>query len=198
LAINNGGTTFDLTGTLTANSQMSGSYEAPGGSCSEYPMSGIWTAFLVPPISANFTGTLSNSAYMAALNGGSTPAPITVTGTLTQGPSNGSNSAIVTGTITAQNYPCFVTASLTGTISGNTVLLSVYGYNGDLIGSIGDTAKGTALAVQLPAASTAGTVLETGQGGLLLGGSNSGPCPVIQTDTGADSADSAEVQLTLQ
>jgi hypothetical protein len=186
-----GGTTFNFTGTISSdNTSMSGVYQAQAGACFNNPTTGSWTASLIPSLNGSFTGTITNSQYMAALTGTSAPV-INVTGTMSQTPNVGSNVASLSGTITAQSYPCFATASLTGTISGDNVLLSVYSYNGDLIGSIGSK--------ELPAivaAGSSGTTLSTGQGGLQLGSDNSGPCPVIQLNGANLSTDAAEIALT--
>jgi hypothetical protein len=191
-----GGTVLNFTGSISSsNTSMSGQYQALGGPCFASSTTGTWKATLVPPLNGNFTGTLSSSQYMAALTGLPDPPPIIVSGTLAQSPNIGANNASLTGTITAQGYPCFVTASLTGTISGDAVLLSVYGFNGDLIGSIG---------LQSPATVTtgaSGTSLNTDVSGLLIGSSASGhltgPCPLIETSSGTPiSFDTAAVSLT--
>lgn len=191
-SVSPGGTVFNFTGTISSdNTSMSGTYQSQGGACSNYPSSGTWTAALIPPLNGSFTGTISDSQYMAAFTGSSSP--VNVTGTLSQTPNVGSNSASVSGTITAQGYPCFVTASVTGTISGSSVLLSVYSYNGDLIGSIGS--KSTPA---IAAPTSGGISLTTGQDGLQLGTAGSGPCPAIQVNGSNMSTDAAEVALTFQ
>ncbi len=192
-SVNPGGTVFNFTGVISSdNMSMSGSYVAQGGACFTTPTSGTFTASLIPPLNGSFTGTFSNSQYMGAYTGQSIPPPIVVSGTLTQTPNVGANNASVTGTITTTGYPCFATAVLTGTISGDTVLLNVFGYNGDLIGSIGSGSPA------IVANGTSGVSLTTGQGGLQLG-LTSGPCPTIETMSGVPtSTDTASVTLTLQ
>ncbi len=191
LTVSPGGTTFNFTGTVSSdNTSMSGVYQGQAGACFNDPTTGTWTASLIPALNGSFSGTISNSQYMSAFNGSSS---VKVTGTLSQTPNAGSNSASLSGTITAQNYPCFATASLTGTISGSNVLLSVYSYNGDLIGSIGSKA--------LPAIVTStstGVSLTTGEDGLQLGAAGSGPCPAIQVNGSNMTTDAAEVALTFQ
>jgi hypothetical protein len=195
-SLNPGGTTLNFTGTLASdNKSMSGEYQAQGAPCFATATTGTWSATLIPPLNGNFTGTLSSSQYMAALTGQATPPPVVVTGTLSQSPNVGTNNASLRGTIIAQGYPCFTTATLTGTISGENVLLSIYSFDGDLIGSIG---------VQSPAVVSegpGGTTLNTDVSGLLLGSSASGhltgPCPLIESLGGTPiSFDTAAVSLT--
>jgi hypothetical protein len=197
-SVGSGGTVFNFTGMISPDhTSMSGDYQALAGACFSQPTSGTWNAFLIPPLNGSFTGTLSDSQYMETLTGLNPAAPISVSGTLSQTPNVGANNAGLTGTITAVGYPCFAKASLTGTISGSTVVLSVYGYNGDLIGSIGLGAPAIA------AATSSGASLTAAPGGLKLGPINSniltlGPCPVIQSVAGPTTDDSTAVALTFQ
>lgn len=192
-----GGTVFNFTGTISSDStSMSGSYQAETGACFAYPSTGNWTASLIPAMNGNFTGTITNSTYMQTLNPDSA-STINVTGSFMQTPNVGANSASLAGTITAQNYPCFSSASVTGTISGNNVVLSVFSYNGDLIGAIGSATPGAQNAATLT--TNAGIItLTTGAGGITLGTTNSGPCPVIQSNGSSISSDSATLSFTLQ
>ncbi len=70
-----------------------------------------------------------------------------VSGTVTQGENIGASSATVTGTLSFQDpltllsvYPCFPLASLTGTVSGNSVILQLIGTDGSNLGQIGEPA----------------------------------------------------------
>ena len=60
-----------------------------------------------------------------------------MTGNLVQGPNIGASNATVTGTLFFQNYPCLVSASLNGQISGNSLILQVIAPNGLNVGQIG-------------------------------------------------------------
>ena len=184
--VNPGGTVFNFAGTLSSdNASMTGTYQSLAGACSKDDTTGTFTALLVPPITGNFSGTLTDSTYMSELTGVSPATPIAVTGTLTQSATAGGSSASVTGTITAASYPCFQTVSLTGTISGQNVYLDVYDYTGVEIGTIGTL--GVATGVSFPA-----TVV-SGSSGVELTGTNvdfsglnlttgNGPCPAIGID----------------
>lgn len=205
--INNGGAELNLTGTLSSDQKsMAGNYSGQAGGCFTTPTTGTWTSNLIPPLSGNFTGTLTNSTYMSVLTGEDPAAPIAVSGTFTQTGGEGSSNATLTGTIQAADYPCFRTASLSGTISGANVYLQVFGYDDTLIGTIG-------LPPAPPAAGSPATVVVNPQGGVSLVGSGPGtsglalgaisagkifgPCPPLQTSNGPLPYDAAAISLSL-
>lgn len=186
-SLNPGGTVFDFTGTIASgNTSMSGTYSALGAACSDKKaITGTFTAFLIPPLNGSFTGTLTDIAsspggYMSLLNLSST---IPVTGSFTQSSNAGTSDATVTGTINATGYPCFETAYLTGTISGQSVYLDVFSYKGDLIGTVGLPATASSAGSPAIVASTSSGTTLTGtapQGGLALGVPSTpaaDPCP---------------------
>ncbi len=204
-SVNPGGTTFNFTGNISPDFQsMSGDYQAPGGACLTEPMSGTWNAFLIPPLNGTFTGTITNSSYMAVLTGITPAAPIAVSGTINQGDSAGASNATLTGTISAVGYPCFTTASLTGTISGQNVYLDIFGYNGVQIGTLGQPGVGTtqgspaivevnSTGVSLVDASTSGLFL-----GVFTGTGTVGPCPSLFNGSSNQTSDSAAIDLIFQ
>jgi hypothetical protein len=166
-SVSQNGTVLTFTGTTSySTGAMSGTYAGPGGSCFTKPTSGTWSAFLVPSISGSFAGTLTGSMYMSNL--GDTK-PIPVSGTFVQGLSNGASNASVTGTITATGYPCFYTATLVGTVSGQNLILAVYSYTGEQIGALG--------IYSAPATITSGSSGVSVSGDLSLGSGSTGPCP---------------------
>jgi hypothetical protein len=200
ISVDESGSTLNLTGAVSSDSKsMAGTYQTLPGGCTKTPTSGTWAAFQIPPLNGNFTGTLANSNYMAVLTGVTPPAPISVSGMLTETSNVGESTASLSGTITAVGYPCFATASVTGTISGQSVFLSVFAYNGDLIGSIGSSGAGHPA---IAAASSNGASLTgegvSGKNGLFLGIQSDG-CPAI-TDRGGNtlSNEIADVALTFQ
>ncbi len=193
-----GGTSFSFTGTISSdNTSMSGTYDALAGACFDKATTGTWTASLIPPLNGSFTGTLSDSQYMSLLTGVNPAAPIAVTGTMTQSPNAGASNSTLIGTITASGYPCFETVSLTGTISGQSVILSVFGYDGLQIGVLG-TAGAPAVASSGPSGVTLSTV--AGSGTLALGKtsatSTTGPCPPLNGGSGTKIGDSTDVAFT--
>ena len=191
-----GGTVFTFTGTISGDYlSMSGDYQAQGGACFTAPLVGTWNAFLIPPLNGSFTGTLSNSSYMADLTGISPAAPISVSGTMTQSPNIGASNATLTGTISATGYPCFSTVSVSGTISGQNVILSVFGYNGSQIGVLGSPAT-PAIVSSTPN----GPLLSNGD--LSLGKATAttvvGPCPALNVGSGSTVTDSTVVSFSFQ
>jgi hypothetical protein len=200
LAINEGGTILNLTGSVASNNQsMGGTYSGFGGGCLTRPSSGTWTAIAIPPLHGSFTGTLSNSSYMALLNGVIPPVPIKVSGTMVQSANNGGANATLTGTINAEGYPCFTTVSVSGTISGENVILNVFGYDGSQIGSLG-TSGSPAIASSGPNGALLSTV---GASGTLVLGKQSatttvGPCPPLNVGGTTHIGDTTDVTFTFQ
>jgi len=189
-SINQGGDILNFTGTVSGSTSMSGSYQESGACYLTHPATGTWTAALIPAVSGNFTGAFTNSQYMGLLTGTTNPAPIQVSGSLFQSSNAGGSQASVSGTITAVGYPCFSTASLVGTVTGQSLLLTVYADTGEQIGSLGNVDN------PLLVASASGGVSVTGS--LTLGGSTEsgsfGPCPPI---AGGIVEDHAGAQLTI-
>ncbi|MBV9573356.1 MAG: hypothetical protein JOY93_04830, partial [Acidobacteriales bacterium] len=199
IAIGEGASTLNLTGTVSADGKsMSGTYSDLGGGCS-LALSGSWSAFQVPALSGNFTGTISNSSYMALATGMNPAAPIAVSGTLLQGPNIGASNATITGTINASGYPCFATAAITGTITGASVVLSVFGFDGTQIGTIGLPGAPAMVVSDPSGTSLVGT---SNVNGLALGSnSGSGPCPELfdpNNNFAPVQYDNADIKLTLQ
>ncbi len=174
---------------------MSGDYQAQGGACFTAPFVGTWNAFLIPPLNGNFTGTLSGSGYMAELTGVSPAAPIVVSGSMTQTPNIGASNATVTGTISAVGYPCFSTVSVNGTISGQNVILSVFGYDGIEIGVLGSPSAPAQVS-----ATPNGPLLNNGS--LVLGQATAtstvGPCPALNVGSGTTIKDTTSVSFAFQ
>lgn len=201
-SLNPGGTVFNFTGTISSdNTSMSGTYAAVGGACFvQASTSGTFTASLVPPLNGSFSGTLANSVYMAELTGANPPAPIAVSGSFTQSSNAGASNASISGTITAIGYPCFSTASVTGSISGQSVYLDVFNYNGEQIGTIGIPGiagtAGTPATVVVDSGGVSLTGTGSAQSGLSLGASGTPPCPAIGLFN--VTSDTADVDFTLQ
>jgi hypothetical protein len=189
-SINQGGDILSFTGTVSGNNSMSGDYQESGACYLTHPATGTWTATLIPSVSGNFTGSFTNSQYMGLLNNTNSPAPILVSGSLSQSSNAGGSEASVNGTITAVGYPCFATATVTGTITGQSMLLTLYADTGEQIGTLGNVG-----APMVVASGSGGTSVT---GNLILGGSTEsgsfGPCPAI---AGGIVEDHADAQFTL-
>lgn len=126
--------------TLSAASALvQGQLMACGGGSKDV---GTWSATLIPPLTGGFEGFFHSANGSTDFSNQDFP----VSGTFTQGPNTGAASATVTGTLLFQDpvtllndYPCLTTASVNGTISGNTVLLQIFSTSGTSVGQIGQT-----------------------------------------------------------
>jgi hypothetical protein len=139
-------------GALSANNSSigNGTYSVTSGyalvngqlvACGTAEDAGNWSATLVPPLTGGFQGFFHSTTGVGFAN-----QSFPVSGTFNQGPNIGAASATVTGTLLFQDpvsllndYPCLSTASVNGTISGNSVLLQVFSTNGTAVGQIGQT-----------------------------------------------------------
>ncbi|MGO9538995.1 MAG: choice-of-anchor D domain-containing protein [Terriglobales bacterium] len=133
------------------------------------PDAPTWSATLVPPLSGGFQGFFHST---------STNQDFPVSGTFSQGPNIAATSATVTGSVLFQDpvtllndFPCFGSASLNGTISGNNVLLQVFSSSGTAVGQIGQTplSSNPPAAVTYDSTQGGGYVVHngaTGQGGV--------------------------------
>jgi hypothetical protein len=137
--------TFNLSGTLSADgTTMMGTYTSTDGKGCGTAQTGLqWSATSVPTLSGAIQGSFHST--IGPLSDQDFP----VSGTLTQGANIGASNATVTGTLNFQGYPCMGTASVTGQISGTSVILQIF----------------------------AGTGLDSGQIGAPVGSSN--PSPVV-------------------
>jgi hypothetical protein len=130
-----GAQTFTLTGNLSSDGKtMSGSYTtSDGNGCGTLQIAGVpWSARLVPALTGAVQGSIhsvNNPSYHDQ--------DFPVTGTLTQGENIGASNATVTGTLAFQNYPCLDFVSVSGTISGGSVILEIFASNGLNVGRIG-------------------------------------------------------------
>ena len=206
LSVNEGGSVLGFTGTISSDGKsMAGSYVAEGGSCFNISTTGTWTALLIPPLNGNFTGTLTSSSYMSLLTGVTPPAPIAVSGTINQGANAGASNATLTGTITAVGYPCFSSATMSGTISGQNVYLNIFDYKGDQIGTLGQP-SGSAGTPGFPATvvinGSAVSLVDANIDGLFLGiftgTGESGPCPPINNGSSTQTFDGVSTVFNFQ
>jgi hypothetical protein len=138
---------FSFTGMLSLDgTTMLGTYTSTAGTAADGSPCGTaqtglqWTAVMVPPLFGSFQGSFHSTGGAAGLNN----QDFLVSGVLLQGPNTGASSATVTGSvgfadpITLQpDYPCAAAATLTGTISGNSVTLQMTGVDGSNLGQIG-------------------------------------------------------------
>jgi hypothetical protein len=141
LTVSPNGSTVNLTGQLgTGGTTMSGSYAILSSGCdgSSSPQAGSWTASLVSPLMGSIQGT-----FVSKKLGATYP----ISGTVAQGPNSGSSSTPLNGNLTITGSPCFTTSTITGAISGTSVVIIFSESDGTEIGQINGTSSfdGTSL-----------------------------------------------------
>jgi hypothetical protein len=136
-ALNSGNSAIQ-NGTYTVSAGYASGSVACGGGAQD---AGSWSASLVPPLTGGFQGFFHSTTSTSFMN-----QDVAVSATFNQGPNVGAATATVTGTllfqdpVTLQNdYACLTTATVNGTISGNSVLLQIFSSSGMVVGQIGQT-----------------------------------------------------------
>jgi hypothetical protein len=135
LTINEFGQAINLSGDLPSGSApLDGQFSTLAGACTQFPSTGSWSAAQIKPLTGTFHGSLVST------NSNALVPSLDVTGIITQGPNIGASSATLSGTLTAASYvaPCayLTNATITGTISGTTVVWNLYGTAGTPMGRI--------------------------------------------------------------
>lgn len=158
-----GSQTLSLTGAVSQDgSSMSGTYNSTDGQGCGTAQNGVaWNATKIASISGSLQGIFHSTGVGSQTELANQS--FLVSGNLVQGPNVGASSATVTGTLTFAGYPCVDTASVNGEISGNSVILQIFGTNGLNVGQIG-AATG---------ASNSAIVGSVSGGGYAIQGSNS-------------------------
>ncbi len=134
---------YTLKGILSSDgTTLMGTYDSTDGQGCGTAQTGLqWSAVLVPPLVGAVQGSFHSTGN--GINGLLGGRDFPVTGILSQGPNTGASSATVTGSLSFQGYPCLASASVTGEITGNSVILQVFEVNGLNAGSIGNPSNKT-------------------------------------------------------
>jgi hypothetical protein len=139
LTVNRSAQTIGLTGAASSdNSSISGNYSVLQAGCGSSQI-GTWTATRVKPLSGSFT-----AAFTSGLVG---VAPFTFTGTVTQGTNTGTSQATLAGSMNSTDATCFSNASLSGVISGTSVVFNFVSPDGIALGQLKGTASADATTV---------------------------------------------------
>jgi hypothetical protein len=121
------------TGAAPGSALITGEFSTLGGGCTSFPSTGVWSAVQVALLAGSFHGSLASSATPS--NG-----TLNVTGTISQSANVGASNASLSGGMTAAGStrfcPYLTTATITGLISGTSVLLTLYGPDGSVAGQI--------------------------------------------------------------
>ena len=129
-----GSQTFSLTGNLSSDgASMTGTYSSTDGQGCGTTQSGLaWSAASVPTLTGSIQGNF-HSVLSPILRDQDFP----ISGNIVQGPNIGASSATIIGALFFESYPCLASASVTGQISGNSVILQIFAPNGLDVGQIG-------------------------------------------------------------
>jgi hypothetical protein len=139
LTVNQSAQTIGLTGTASGdNSSISGSYSILQAGCGSSQV-GTWTATRVKTLSGSFTGAFTSSV--------SGVAPFNFAGTVTQGANIGTSQATLAGSATSTDATCFSNASLSGVISGTSVVFNFVSSEGIALGQLKGTVTADATTV---------------------------------------------------
>jgi hypothetical protein len=144
LVVSPNGLTVNLTGQIgTGSTSMSGNYTILSSGCGgsqSGPQSGSWTANQVSP----FTGNISSGSTFTSRKFGAT---YPISGNVSQGQNNGSSYAPLTGNLSIKGSSCFSSATMSGLISGISVVLNFANASGTELGQISGTSSldGTSL-----------------------------------------------------
>jgi hypothetical protein len=156
LTINEQGEDISLSGALPSGSSLalSGQFSNLAGGCTNYANTGTWTATSIAPVAGSFHGTFTSTNVPS--NG-----TFNVTGTMNQGPNTGGDTATLSGSIVASGSPNFCSylssGTITGLISGTTMLINLYGPNGLQITQLGEIGSNSTVTITPDATSITGT-----------------------------------------
>lgn len=125
------GIQISLDGTLNSTS-MKGSYTMLSTGCTgrySAPETGTWTANSVTPLNGTMQGTFTSHRLGSDLP---------VTGKVSQGANTGTSSTPVSGSLSVTGY-CFASASISGAVSGTSVVMNLLNSDGTQIGQVSGT-----------------------------------------------------------
>jgi hypothetical protein len=132
ITVNQVAQTVNFTGTAASDgSSMSGDYSILASGCGVGSTVGTWTASQVKPVSGNYLATLTSGAQIGLT--------YTFTVTVAQGPNTGSSTANLSGSMTSNNAPCGGNLSITGLVSGSSVVFNLLASDGSAAGQFRGT-----------------------------------------------------------
>lgn len=139
LTVNQAAQSIGLTGNVAGGgSTISGDYSILSSGCGATE-TGTWTAEKIKTLSGTFTGEFTSGVIGVA--------PFEFTGAVSQGGNTGASFATMTGSMTSTNAVCFTAATITGTISGKSVVLNILTSDGIAAGQVSGSASADATTV---------------------------------------------------
>lgn len=157
LTINEQGEEVSLSGEMPASGSslaLSGQFSNLAGGCTNYANTGTWTATNVASVAGSFHGSFTSTEIPS--NGS-----FNVTGTINQGPNTGGDTATLSGNIVATSTSSFCpylsSATISGLISGTSLLMNLFGPNGMQITQLGEIGSSSTVTITPDATSITGT-----------------------------------------
>jgi hypothetical protein len=139
LTVNQSAQTIGLTGSAAGDgSTISGDYSILTAGCGATE-TGTWSGERIKTLSGSFTGEFTSGVVGVA--------PFEFSGMLTQGANTGSTFATMAGSMTSSNAVCFADATISGNISGKSVVLNFVASDGLAVGQLTGTASTDATTV---------------------------------------------------
>lgn len=130
LTVTPAGQTMNLTGSVANSStSMSGSYSILAAGCGQTEV-GTWSAHQVNPLTGTFLATFTSVDFATVFH---------FTGSVTQGPNTGGSQAILSGNMISSDAGCFSAATVSGVISGTSVVLNILTPEGIALGKYSGT-----------------------------------------------------------
>jgi hypothetical protein len=130
LTVTPAGQTMNLTGTVANNAtSMSGSYSILASGCGQTEV-GTWNAHQVNPLTGTFQATFISVDFATVFH---------FTGSITEGPNTGASQATLSGSMISSDAACFSAASVSGVISGTSVVLNILTPEGVALGKYSGT-----------------------------------------------------------
>jgi hypothetical protein len=139
LTVNQSAQTIGLTGTTGSDdSTISGNYSILQAGCGT-SQTGTWTATRVKNLNGSFT-----AAFTSGVSG---VAPFSFSGSVTQGSNQGTSQASLAGSMSSTDAACFSSASVSGVISGTSVVLNFVSSEGAALGQLKGIASADATTI---------------------------------------------------
>ena len=139
LTVNQTAQSIGLTGKVSGDgSTISGDYSILSSGCGATE-TGTWTAEKIKTLSGTLTGEFTSGVVGVV--------PFEFTGTVTQGANTGATFATLAGSMTSGNAVCLTDATISGNISGKSVVLNFLTSDGLAAGQLTGSASADATTV---------------------------------------------------
>jgi hypothetical protein len=127
------GQTVNLTGSLASSGSASGSFSIFASPCGSTQV-GTWTASQVQTLAGSLQGTFTSTSPQFS------GVIYQISGKVTEAPNTGESAANLSGSMTSTNAPCWSSVSISGSISGTSVVFNLLSSEGVALGQFHGTA----------------------------------------------------------